>query len=515
MTNGGISLPELEKCLTSQLTSRKDLDDLAWLLEHPEYEERVVDIRTFIDSPDYLNASRECWPSIKDDLVQLFSGDYTEAVFCEGIGSGKSFKSSIIIAYMVYRVLCLKNPQEYFGLARDSQICFINMSIRADQSRKVVFGEIKGRIDNSPWFREKYPPDPGVRSELRFPKGIIVFPGNSKETFPLGFNVLGGVMDEAAWYTETPDRDVAEDMFNALHNRIKNRFGDRGLLVMISSPRYVDDFIEKKMKEAETNPRIFARRKMLWDSKPEYCFSGEWIDFEEYKIPKEFETEARRNPERFKRDYMAISSLAVEAFFKQWGPVEKCVDNSLRHPVDDKGQLADWFVGRRRVWYYIHVDLSWCRDATGIAMAHNEEDTVVVDFMLKIKAPSGGEINFSEIRELILKMRDRGFHIVKVTYDGWQSIDSIQILRKNYISCDTLSVDRDTKAYDTLKEKINEGKVRFYEYEPFMTELKRLEFKDGKKVDHPPNGSKDVSDAVAGAVLMAAQRSGTVKVAVL
>jgi hypothetical protein len=114
MTNGGISLPELEKCLTSQLTSRKDLDDLAWLLEHPEYEERVVDIRTFIDSPDYLNASRECWPSIKDDLVQLFSGDYTEAVFCEGIGSGKSFKSSIIIAYMVYRVLCLKNPQELF-----------------------------------------------------------------------------------------------------------------------------------------------------------------------------------------------------------------------------------------------------------------------------------------------------------------------------------------------------------------------------------------------------------------
>jgi hypothetical protein len=32
-------------------------------------------------------------------------------------------------------------------------------------------------------------------------------------------------MDEAAWYTETLTVDVAEDMFNALHNRIKNRFG--------------------------------------------------------------------------------------------------------------------------------------------------------------------------------------------------------------------------------------------------------------------------------------------------
>jgi hypothetical protein len=48
-----------------------------------------------------------------------------------------------------------------------------------------------------------------------------------------------------------------------------------------------------------------------------------------------------------------------------------------------------------------------------------------------------------------------------------------------------------------------------------MTELKRLDFKDGKKVDHRRTGRRTCPDAVAGAVLMAAQRSGTVKVAVL
>ena len=70
------SLPELEKLLTSNETSKKDLDDFAWLLEHPEYEHRVVDIRTFIDSPEYLNASEECWSSIKDDaeVVVAFRG---------------------------------------------------------------------------------------------------------------------------------------------------------------------------------------------------------------------------------------------------------------------------------------------------------------------------------------------------------------------------------------------------------------------------------------------------------
>jgi len=519
MKNGKTSLVELEKLLASPNITKKDLDDFVWLLEHPEYEHRVVDIRTFIDSPEYLNASKECWPSIKDDSEELFSGHYTEATFCEAVGAGKSFKSSVIISYMLYKTLCLKNPQSYFGLARGSTVYFINVSIRADQSRKVVFGEIKSRIDNSPWFRRYYPPDQYIRSELRFPKGIMVFPGNSKETFSLGFNILGGVMDEAAFYTETDVRDVAEDIFNNLHNRIKNRFGDKGLLVMISSPRYVDDFIEKKMKEAETNKKIFAKRKMLWNSKPLSSFSGEWINFQEYRIPKEFEPEAKRDPDRFKRDYMAIPSLALEPHIKQFNLVEKCMDNEMLHPMDENGNFADSFRGEKGIWYYLHVDLSLKRDATGIAMGHDEGNKIIIDFILRIKPPVGGEIKFSDIRNIILELKSRGFYLAEVTYDGWQSLDSIQILQDNGINCSILSVDKDTAAYDTLKEKIYENRIAYYRYEPFLQEIRRLELIEGKKVDHPRiNGSKDVTDAVAAVVYNIAQNSeyyGTVEGAIL
>lgn len=492
------SFPELERLLTNQATTKKELDNLAWFLEHPECEHRIVDIREFIDNPEYLNAGKECWESIKNDAEELFKGGYTEAVLCHGIGSGKSFFASVITAYQVYRLLCLKDPQVYFGLAKGSQICFINMSIRAEQSKKVVFGEIKARIDNSPWFRNYYPPDPDIRSELRFPKNISIFPGNSKETFPLGYNIFGGVMDEAAFYTDTETHDVAEDMFNALHSRIKNRFGEKGLLVMISSPRYVDDFIEKKMKEAETNQKIFAKRKMLWESKPAYCFSGKWIDFDGYKIPAEYETEAGRNPEAFKRDYMAIPSLALEPYFKRWDLIELAVDPKLEHPVDEQGRFKDWFKGKGKQ-YRIHVDLSLKRDATGFCMGHNEGDTVVIDLMLRIKAPVGGEINFGEIRAMILELKARGFDIASVSYDGWQSIDSRQILKENGFNCDVLSVDKDTAAYDTLKEKIYTGKLKCYRYKPFFEEMKRLELVEGKKVNHPnvAGASKDVSDCVA------------------
>ena len=120
--------------------------------------------------------------------------------------------------------------------------------------------------------------------------------------------------------------------------------------------------------------------------------------------------------------------------------------------------------------------------------------------MMRIKAPPGGEINFSDIRAMIIELKTKGFDIAGVSYDGWQSIDSLQILKEQGFNCEVLSVDRDTVAYDTLKDKIYTGKFKCYRYEPFLEEIRRLELIEGKKVDHPPTrgSSKDVTDSVAG-----------------
>jgi len=482
---------------------------LVWNQKHPEYIERPVDVKTFINSPLYMNAENECWEVIKDDLKDLFQGYddpegnwfYNEAVFDEGIGAGKSYKSSVIITYMIYRTLCLRDPYKYLHLAKGSSIYFINMSIRSGQARKVVFGEIAQRINNSPWFRSRgFLPDPKVLSELRLPKNIVVIPGNSKETFPLGFNLLGGVMDEAAYYTDTEDHDVAEEMFNALYNRIKNRFGRKGMLVMISSPRYVDDFIEKKMEEAKTNNKIFTRRRTSWESKPKSLFSGETFVMEGFTIPIEFETEANRNWERFKRDIMAIPSLVLEPYFKQWALVEAGVDPSIPNPLNKEGRIRADLQGKKGKMYYIHIDLSLVSDATGVAMCHMDGGKIYVDLMMQIKAEKGREIDLAEITGIVYGLKGMGFDIVKVTYDQFQSASSIQELNKHGFNASKLSVDRDLGPYETLKEGIYTGTVKYYRYEPAMMELRRLELINGKKVDHPNNGSKDVADALAGAV---------------
>ena len=503
------SLPDFERLLQDKTTTKKDLDDLAWLIEHPEYEERPVDAKTFINSPMYLDAKDECWEKIKDDLADLFEGyddaqmrwKYNEAVFNEGIGAGKSYRASLIITYMLYRILILKNPQKFLHLARGSGIYFMNMSIRADQAKKVIFEEINRRIENAQWFRAKgYLPNPDIGSELQFSKHIYVVPGNSKETFPQGFNLLAAIMDESSWLVETKTHYVAEDMFNALNSRIKSRFDSKGMLVMISSPRCIDDFVEQKMLEAKTNPNIFARRRTSWESKPKSFFSGETFEKEGFIIPKEYKTEVNRNFDRFKRDYMAQPSMAFEPYFRQYALLEKEVNPQIPNPLTPEGLIKETFRGNPKHIYFIHIDSSLTTDATGIVMCHGENVKIRADLIMKIKPQNGKEIDLSEIKGIVLGLKAKGFNIGKCTYDQFQSASSIQELNKMGINAERLSVDKDLACYETLKDIIYADKLEYYRDDDLLNELKRLELIKGKKIDHPKGGSKDLADALAGAV---------------
>jgi len=90
-------------------------------------------------------------------------------------------------------------------------------------------------------------------------------------------------------------------------------------------------------------------------------------------------------------------------------------------------------------------------------------------------------------------------HFGKITYDQFQSTDSIQELRGRNFPVDLLSVDRDIAPYQYLKDCFSNKQLIIYRYDPVLLELMRLEKKENK-VDHPPGGSKDVSDALCGAV---------------
>jgi hypothetical protein len=124
---------------------------------------------------------------------------------------------------------------------------------------------------------------------------------------------------------------------------------------------------------------------------------------------------------------------------------------------------------------------------------------IYIDVIEQISAPPGGEILISDVRKRIYELRDRGFNIHKVTFDGFQSTETMQNLNKSGIKSERLSVDKDSAAYEAMKDCIYHKRLNYPPHEVFIEECQHLEIY-GDKIDHQPEKSKDVSDSVAGVV---------------
>jgi len=184
---------------------------------------------------------------------------------------------------------------------------------------------------------------------------------------------------------------------------------------------------------------------------------------------------------------------------------------------EDKKRLEKELAFLRSKPRFVHGDLSYAGDSTGIAMGYvqgykevirrNESGEqfsmkapiIVIEFMLRIRPPKGGEIQLADIRSLIYELRSYGYPIRKVTFDSFQSKDSMQQLQRMGIESGHVSADTNPQVYNAYKEALYEDRLIAYSYDILFEETIRLEKNEKKnKVDHPANGSKDVADAVAG-----------------
>lgn len=242
------------------------------------------------------------------------------------------------------------------------------------------------------------------------------------------------------------------------------------------------------------------------------------------EVPAVFREVFETNPLRALRDLGAVPSLAIEPWDADGSLRREQCNPDRAHPLGEEGRQ----VGARR-WYFhprlrcapedtaprwVHVDLALSRDCCGMAMGHakpiwvevavpdggtERRPHVVLDLLLRIRAPRGGQISFEGVRERIYELSERGYLIEGVSYDGWQSVDSLQILAERGYHTEECSVDKTLGPYENLLELMRLRAVDYYYYEPFLHEWERLTLIKGKKVDHVPGESKDVTDAAAGA----------------
>jgi hypothetical protein len=294
------------------------------------------------------------------------------------------------------------------------------------------------------------------------------------------------------------------------------------------------------MKEGkDPTSRIYAARRPLWEAKyPDWDGSFFYVDRVQRlmfdKAPKDMKDvdkipnipflykAFKANVTKAYRDFGATPSATINGFFEN--PkilMERINKNRSQDPVDNLGRFKDWFKCiDRNAFHAIHVDLALSGDACGFALGHdlgvNDDGAHLsyIDLMLRLKGTPEAPIRISKVREIIYALQALGFPLIEngiITYDGFQSSDSLQILEAKGYTVENLSVDRTTLPYCNLKESINDNRIDYYyvpsgnDDEPsasemFVKECSKLEEIEGKKIDHPPKGSKDVADGVCGVV---------------
>lgn len=537
-----------------------DFTDFFEALNDNPFVEEPVDVRTFVLSSDYLGLPPlsehqytlvECMSQIyrEADLIKLMGETAgrehfkkytkTEVILKLGKGSGKDHTSTIGCAYVVYKLLCLKDPAMYFGKPPGDAIDIINIAVNAEQAKNVFFDNFVRKIKNSPWFAGKW--DAKVNS-IQFDKSVTVYSGHSERESHEGLNLILAILDEISAFAMTSagssndQAKTATNIYKAFRGSVDSRFPDFGKVLLLSFPRYKGDFISQRYDEVVADKETVMRHHRfiinpdLPEDYPDNVLDIEWEEdhIESYKLPRVFalcrptwEVNPTRSIEDFKSAFYSDTQDALmrfacmpghssDAWFKSETKLQMAL--SVRNPVDQYRRIDPTFKPDPDKVYYVHADLAQKHDKCAVAVSHIEKwvtvnafkdhqqvvPFIVVDALAWWEPNKEGPIDLSDVKNWIIDLRRRGFNLGLVTFDRWQSFDIQRELSGIGIKTDTLSVAR--KHYEDLAMLLYEERIAG-PWNPILhDELLELRILPNGKIDHPRKGSKDLADAFCGSV---------------
>lgn len=445
---------------------------------YEDYDEIPVDIRTFITDDRFLGKSFKSdkgellvypfWMDVLEAIFSPNSGIY-ETVFSGAIGIGKSTIACIGLAYILHRLLCLKNPQSYYRLG-NTRIAIALFNINLDQGYGVGYTKLQSLLKASPWFLE-HGSLVGIKNITYYPnKGIDILVGSKMEHF-LGRDVFAAFLDEMNFAQGSSDPQMESTKIMKLYNTVKRRMESRyqklgklpGMLFLVSSKKSESDFLEQYIQKQKNKPYLYLVDEPIWVVKRgQGLYSGKTFNvaignrylkskvLEPDEDPKGYIKNGQEvievpieYSEAFELDIntalMDIAGKALSANLKYiyYDKLKLCYRDYLKNPFtkneiilgfDDATELKDFLIEKylskldRHKPHFLHWDASKNGDATGLAMTtiadtkvirrlaggkvFTDEDIVhKLVFAIRIKNSPGQEIPFYKIRNFIYYLR--------------------------------------------------------------------------------------------------------------
>lgn len=365
---------------------RAEAEEATKNILHAEYATAPVDIRTFLSEPYFLGETgRQLWPKLADDIVELFEGNYPEAILGGSLGWGKSYMATTAMAYVLYQMSCLRSPQRAYGIDPGSHIYVAMLSVTEKVARRVVINELLGKISYSRYFKEQFPFKAAPSQlEIRFPQSVQIVAGSTGSSAILGLNVYSGFIDESSFMGDATqiDRtgriiavDQGEAIYKSIIRRMKSRFQRvgrlPGVLIVASSKERPSAFIEKRVQQAkeEKDRDFFVREYATWDVKPEEFFSSDVfkvavgndriqsrilaegdeesetryrdLGLQVIDVPIDYREDFERDIEGALRDVAGVATEAVSNYIQRTDKIFNSEKESLPSPVEHEEWVAN------------------------------------------------------------------------------------------------------------------------------------------------------------------------------
>lgn len=397
-----------------------------WLVD---YKEIPVSIDTFLDDEAFLGKvtrnGTAIYPTWRKAMRDVFNAgnQFHEVVLTGATRIGKTSTAITMTAYMLYRLMCLRNPQEFFHKKDVSKFSITFFNITKDLAKGVAYREFNDTLRESPWFcgHGKF-----SRSEQNFyyiPDGDkIAVDYGSDASHGLGKQIFVGFLDECA-FAKAGVKDVnkakehMKNLYDTILARIEGTFRQNGevfgKLFAISSKKSDSDFMEyyisNKKQSGETSHMYIVDRPQ-WEVLPESMFSKEKFyiavgnkNQKGFVVPKEQETDEGlkaiedqgftllRPPIDMRGNFLSDFDIALRDLagisvpgtlsFITRDVYRQCIDSRHKNMfissiitvgVMDKTMIEDYCLlaaADPRMRYkpmYIHLDLSLTGDKSGV-----------------------------------------------------------------------------------------------------------------------------------------------------
>lgn len=543
-----------------------------------DYKEAVPTIEIFIKDPYYIGKSigDTLYPIWLDALKKVYPSPYyspySEIILSGAIGLGKSTMARIVTLYDICKLLCLKNPHDFYSLTPTTVISYALMNATQGLSKKVLYDEIIQMIELSPFFKSRL--DLNKKARTLF-KGNIDIDSGSRGRDMLGTATIGAI------FSEINDMNVvkgqASDTFDTISTRRSSRFSNKGSevighLILDSSSKgstsFIDLRVEEKRKKGIRDYIIFAYThwEANWHIRK---YSNEWFkvyagdesrdpfifkDIEDriddsllesldksriIEVPVEHYNEFKFNIVKSLRDLAGISTFSTFAFISSI----EALNNSINHinPVKkdiimldffDKGQhLMQFFelqnlISMSNKPRYIHIDLGLKNDSTGIACCYLDRyrDVIIQNSLTGEEIINKEPVYFVEwVLEIIAKPGSEVpiYKIKNFIFEARDMGYPIKLVSTDGYQSENLRQDLKLAGIETNLVSMDRTKAPYDNLKNSINEgridlprnekLRRelINLEDtGKKYDHPEDCSKDISDAVAGCVWSCLQGLG-------